>query len=298
MGKTLTEIFRLLREHYEADVAKADEAGFAALYKEAADTYFQTLKEIGFHATDIEYLDGYFIFGHGTNSIVHFHIKECPGWKFGIWWDSPDLDPASATALTGEWFAQYEEIIDKFKPSNSTISTSIYVSDQADADWKMQNQLRFIRDEPALAFCRDYLMLDYNEVYYSREEAEAEFEKWRRSKSLTAELTKQYTDLCLKLFTDRLKQMLSPGDELYLCDHGDAWSPRYEFLIYAPNDTAGPTEFSMKNLRGWNLIEPKLKAIEYEAAKQEVDIDTRLVSMNVDITFLPVAPSKFITKVS
>ena len=301
MGKTLSEIFKPLREQYEAEVAKADAAGFADLYKAAAEIYFSLIEEMNFHATDIEYHDGYFIFGHGTNSVVHFHIKECPGWKFGIWWnvdDHFDQAPTKYDAVTGEWFAQFEELINKFKPSDSVITTTIYISDTAGGDWEMLNQLRFIQREPALAFCRQHLYWDYNEEYHTREEAEAEFKKWREHETWTTELTKKYTDTCLELFTNRLKNMLSPEDELYMFDRGDGWWPRYEFLIYAPNDTAGPQYFSMKDLRGWNLIESKLKMIESEAQDHEVYLDMGLVSKTVNIVFIPPKDKKLFKKVS
>ena len=29
--------------------------------------------------------DGYFIFDHGENAVMHFKLKEAPQWKFGVW---------------------------------------------------------------------------------------------------------------------------------------------------------------------------------------------------------------------
>lgn len=71
-----------LKDFYEDSVKKADASGSSEVYKANTEALF---KELHYSIEDIEYLDGYFLFGFGTNSVIHFHIKECPGWKFGIW---------------------------------------------------------------------------------------------------------------------------------------------------------------------------------------------------------------------
>ena len=73
----------VLKDLYDDSVKEADASGLSEIYKANTEALF---KELPYSIEDIEYLDGYFIFGFGTNSVVHFHIKECPGWKFGIWW--------------------------------------------------------------------------------------------------------------------------------------------------------------------------------------------------------------------
>ena len=128
-------LFESIVELYTESVKKADVVGLSEVYKQATEIVFEGLKErfpFGLNITDVEYLDGYFIFGHGTNSVVHFHIEETPGWKYGIWW-SPiskntkegEEDDENAEYYTDRVhcsiFAQYEEEIDKFKPSASMV---------------------------------------------------------------------------------------------------------------------------------------------------------------------------------
>jgi hypothetical protein len=78
-------------------------------------------------AVDVSYNCGYFVFVFGNNSVVNFYFDELPGWKFGLWWNYPkstkDLDK-----VTGTLFAQWEDEIDKFKPSQSNICFDIEVS--------------------------------------------------------------------------------------------------------------------------------------------------------------------------
>ena len=120
--------FKELVDIYNASVEKADSAGFATVYKQATDIVFNNLKEeltqlykLNITITDVEYFDGYYLFGMGTNSVVHFHIKETPGWKYGIWWspvarqDFTEENPTYENdRLRCNLFTQYEEEIDKF----------------------------------------------------------------------------------------------------------------------------------------------------------------------------------------
>ena len=78
-----------LKDFYEESVKEADANRSPEIHKANTEALF---KELPYSIEDIEYLDGYFIFGFGTNSVVHFHIKECPGWKFGIWWGTRGTD--------------------------------------------------------------------------------------------------------------------------------------------------------------------------------------------------------------
>lgn len=91
---------------YNKAVADADELGCADTFKKCAEIFFRCInipfpESDALHIADISYLDGYFIFGMGTNSVVHFHVAECPGWKFGIWWD---VAAGNNPHMTGQFF--------------------------------------------------------------------------------------------------------------------------------------------------------------------------------------------------
>lgn len=182
--------FEAIAEAYEEQTEELDKRGYADKFKRCAELFFEEVNddvlpnEPKFQFEDIEYLDGYFIFSHGTNSVVHFHIKECPGWKFGIWWEMPNEKESDGKRIKGECFAQYENEIDKFKPCTSEIRATISVifdnPEPIGCFYKALRMLQFIRDEPYLAFCRHLYAWNYNEEYHTREEAEREYKEHQR----------------------------------------------------------------------------------------------------------------------
>lgn len=105
------------------------------------------LETNGFHPTDVDYGNSYFIFKYCKDMEVHFHIKELKGWRFGIWWN---LDGEK----TFDFFTQYERDIDKFKPSASTLVKE----DVALEDWYLKDLVemcRFIKKHPYRAWALD-----------------------------------------------------------------------------------------------------------------------------------------------
>ena len=63
---------------------------------------------------DIRFGNGYFIFTFAENSIAWFFMKEFPEWKFAIWLNEDNEDYSI--------FGEAITLIDKFKPSYSTLS--------------------------------------------------------------------------------------------------------------------------------------------------------------------------------
>jgi hypothetical protein len=240
-----TNPFNSIVELYTESVKKADSIGLSEVYKQATEVIFEGLKErlpFDINITGVEYLDGYFIFGHGTNSVVHFHIEETPGWKYGLWWSpvpkSEDEDDEAnqeyyTDRLRGELFAQYEEEIDKFKPSASMVSETFTLYLPAPASnltWGFAEDIKFIHDEPYLAFYREMHYTDFNREYVSRAKAKAYFERHYKQKKLEEE-TKALNDKeMLKTVYEILKEDIDEGT-CFVVDRGDSWSPRYEIII-------------------------------------------------------------------
>lgn len=105
------------------------------------------LEANGFHPVDVQYGNGYFIFEHGKDMVVHFHIKELKGWKFGIWWN---VDGKK----TFDFFTQYERDIDKFKPAASTLVQEDVILE----DWYLKDLVEmccFIKKHPYRAWSLD-----------------------------------------------------------------------------------------------------------------------------------------------
>lgn len=204
---------QVLADSYNESVKEIDKSGNAEKFKQATEFFFKNISGDGwytrenehFTAEDIEYLDGYFIFAHGTNAVVHFRINECPGWLFAIWWNEPSEEKPNN--ISGSFFAQYEETIDKFKPSFSNFCEEIYysLSNKDDSyDHEAYKVINFIHKEPYLAFCRDYHGWDYNTQFRSREEAEESYNKWREWHDNEVKYTKIHDDLLKEFVVARI----------------------------------------------------------------------------------------------
>lgn len=142
--------------------------------KFAIITILRKLKENNLTIRNMKFFSSYFIFSLGYESVCHFRIKGCPGWKFGIWIDP---EPTVNELKKGQedeyvsFFAQYEQNIDKFKPSRSyyckTISRHYFdellKSDKKDP-WGIYYILRMIEEikhHPIIAYYNDLEGWDY-----------------------------------------------------------------------------------------------------------------------------------------
>lgn len=92
----------------------------------------------------------------------NFHIKECPGWQFGLWVYASD-DKENVKNVT--YFCQYEQNINKFKPSWSYIKKELQVYDEEDLNVDrfyisnidyILNSINFIHKHPIRAWTEDY----------------------------------------------------------------------------------------------------------------------------------------------
>lgn len=185
----------------------------------------------GFKVINVEFLNGYY-----DNQFVEFEIEETPGWLYGIWWDGAN----ERNQLIGCFFAQYKDTIDKFKPTHSNIKVDFTLSfnyntltlteSEPPCVYEIIENISFIKNEPYLAFCRDYLSWDYNLSYHSREEAERKFKDYKRSKidtlTIKEEYDKKIMDVVMKYFKVYIDE-----DVCILEDIGENWSPRYNIVI-------------------------------------------------------------------
>ena len=165
--------FEPIIDMYNKQVKDQDAKGTAEKFSTAAQKIFKRLGKYGFTVEDIEFLDGYFIFGMG-NSVVHFHIKETPEWLYGIWFEEED-----ETHVKAEWFCQFESLIDKFKPRASTITGEVSISlESLIVPWlcDFKETIEYIKNHPALAWYRDNYYINFNTFYISEEDAQKEYE--------------------------------------------------------------------------------------------------------------------------
>ena len=239
---TIQDVFSSMSKLVQQQIDEIDELGFADKFKLATERFFSLIEDSKYlkdspkmTVEDVEYLDGYFIFGHGTNSVVHFHIKECPGWKFGIWWTpfNDEKEESERVLIKGEFFCQYEDTIDKFKPSASTIAENIeiFIDDLNRAYgfiYTIKGIISFIIKQPHLAFCREYCGWDYNEEYHSPKEAEREFKKYLKQKELDETITANNDAIALEWVKVHVLPLYINAE---IIDRGENWSPRYNIFV-------------------------------------------------------------------
>ena len=178
------------------------------------------------------------------NDVVHFRIEEAPGWLFGIWYNI-DLrehhDVGVIVDLHCSFFAQYERLIDKFKPSRSTLCVheKVYNFRGVHKDFEagfcdVADLIKFIITEPELAFCRDVHGWDYNYVYHTREEAKEEMNR------ILGECAKQeqFEDYAQTSVFAFMMNTLK-GEDGYVRDWGTNVSPRYEVTLFTEGEEGG-----------------------------------------------------------
>lgn len=273
-----------------------NKAKLATIYKEAAEVFFTSLAAEAdswsrtITIEDIEYLSGYFIFDFGENAVVHFHIKETPGWKYGVWFNlvgksSPRRKHTRyyKDRLECRVFAQYEEEIDKFKPGRSTICETIPFSIKngkvelayMDKLRYIEGQINFIHSEPYLAFYRDVHSTDFNQEHITRAKAKAYFEKYFKEKRARQAVQQQNDEELLAFYKDLLKDDLAAGN-CFIWDREECCSPRYDIVIkniWEAN--IEPGWYGLEDLvDNWDEAEARLDAIVTECNKRADAVDS------------------------
>ena len=191
-------------------------------------------------------------------SDVTLGIKESPGWRYGLWWNYTGNN-------TGAFFTQYEETIDKFKPSRSVFCKLVHPEDIDVSAQSIAEMINFIIKEPHLAFCRDYYDWDYNTEFHSREEAEQKFNEWKMKHDNDLRITAECDEAVMNFVNAKILPMLEGSR---VVDMGDFVSPRYQVIApWAKNQEAeGP------GLYGWfeegDPLKDEFKAIVDECRKK------------------------------
>lgn len=231
-----------IQKIYTDGVKSNDKKGFGDKFKLAMKTFEKAIKkDIKVKFKDVKYLDGYFIFGTGTNSVVHFRLEETPGWLYGIWWSIPkkyynkkEKKMLLPEYVEGHFFAQYEKNIGKFKPSASTIQCefSIVPNDNHCSLYNVARNIEFIMKEPYLAFCRDNCFKDYNYEYLSRSEARRIYKRWHKKEYNYNKWNKILDDRFIA-FVKRLYRKEFESNDFCITDNGEDCYPRYDIAARA-----------------------------------------------------------------
>ena len=93
--------------------------------KEIKEAIFKELKERQIEVINPSVGNGYYLFDFGEESVVHFHIKGCKRWLWGIW-ITHDENKTNINL-----FGEHEDYIDKFKPTQTAIAVKTEIPDDA-----------------------------------------------------------------------------------------------------------------------------------------------------------------------
>lgn len=102
--------------------------------QEIREKVIKSFAEYGFDVEDVKIGNGYYLFDLGEESVVHFKIKGCRRWLFGLW----IIGDNKETNIN--LFGEHEDYIDKFKPTQVAISEELKISnDTTDLDDEIEN---------------------------------------------------------------------------------------------------------------------------------------------------------------
>ena len=196
---------------------------------------FEHLKSQNYTIATEQYGDGYFIFDYGPNTVVHFRLKETPGWLYGVWW-RVSVNKEGVISIVGEFFAQYEEEIDKFKPSASYYGCDMLSLVTADGsicleEGEVVSIINFIRNHSYRAWNGH---ISFNDKI-SGIRAWLNYQKRQRHLRKGKRLEKNlYKDLCK--FAKIASKLLKYTNNITVEDYGEGIYPRYFFKLIATPD--------------------------------------------------------------
>ena len=128
--------------------------------REISEIVFNALKEKKFTPYNVIYGDSYFIFTGKPDSVVHFRIRGVnKHWKFGMWINAENLEEdenSTETSPVVRFFCQWDNNIDKFKPSASSLCVKFNNKDfnynMSDC-WEITHMVEFIKKHKLIAYC-------------------------------------------------------------------------------------------------------------------------------------------------
>lgn len=230
------EIAEHLKYHPNAEIiVYSEDEPVSEKLLELTHQLFEHLKSQNYTIATEQYGDGYFIFDYGPNTVVHFRLKETPGWLYGVWW-RVSVNKEGIISIVGEFFAQYEEEIDKFKPSASYYGCDMLSLVAADGsicldEGKVVSIINFIRNHPYRAWNGH---ISFNDKI-SGIRAWLNYQKRQRHLRKGKRLEKNlYKDLCK--FAKIASKLLKYTNNITVEDYGEGIYPRYFFQLIATPD--------------------------------------------------------------
>lgn len=172
----------------------------------------ETLNDTVFTPCDIE--EDY------ERNTIQFHIKQCPGWLFGCWWEG----------AIGTFFYQHEDLIDKFRPSTSRFFCEIELEEPNHDIYinEVFQRLQFLHNHSEVAFYAERNWLDLNYHYVDEATAIAEYTLFKTGKQerarLSAEVREKWRNFVRRAFPNNTVGF-------YNCD-----GIYYNYIVSSEND--------------------------------------------------------------
>ena len=213
----------------------------------------QIERNLGYHIVDEQYGNCYFIIeSKEPDTICHFHIKELPGYLFGIWnicrYDTIKYELENNLTLWSDnlhinskseliFFTQYEKEIDKFKPSRSGMVTGLrritYTEDNKSVtEWDIDEL------EVVLKYMKKHKYKAYVNIYNENKFVYKEYSSFKCFRSYYKHKWNRFTtniknNLKLKIQIYKSKKLVRRLKDVYyyILDYGGNCYPRIHIIV-------------------------------------------------------------------
>ena len=217
------------------------------------ELFNQIETELGYHIIDKQFGNCYFIVeSKEPDTICHFHIKELPGYLFGIWnicrYDTIQYEVENNLSLWSDnlhisskseliFFTQYEKEMDKFKPSRSGMVTGLrritYTEDNKSVtEWDIDEL------EVVLKYMKKHKYKAYVNIYNENKFVYKEYSSFKCFRSYYKHKWNRFTtniknNLKLKIQIYKSKKLVRRLKDVYyyILDYGENCYPRIHIIV-------------------------------------------------------------------
>lgn len=213
----------------------------------------QIEKELGYHIVDKQFGNCYFIIeSKEPDTICHFHIKELPGYLFGIWnicrYDTIQYEVENNLSLWSDnlhisskseliFFTQYEKEVDKFKPSRSGMVTGLRRITYKE-DNKLITEWDIDELEAVLNYMKKHKYKAYVNIYNENKFVYKEYSSFKCFRSYYRHKWNRFTtniknNLKLKIQIYKSKKLIKKLKDVYyyILDYGENCYLRIHIIV-------------------------------------------------------------------
>ena len=213
----------------------------------------QIEKDLGYHIVDKQFGNCYFIVeSKEPDTICHFHIKELPGYLFGIWnicrYDTIQYEVENNLSLWSDnlhisskseliFFTQYEKEVDKFKPSRSGMVTGLRRITYEEDD-KLITEWDIDELEAVLNYMKKHKYKAYVNIYNENKFVYKEYSSFKCFRSYYRHkwnrfITNIKDTLKLKIQIYKSKKLIKKLKDVYyyILDYGENCYPRIHIIV-------------------------------------------------------------------